>query len=112
MIRVVIEGVIENAIKYSNQDGTVKLSLATENEDTLLFSIHNNGISIPEAEQPHIFNKFFRAPNAKSSVLSGSGLGLFIAKNIVTQHHGSISFQSSKEAGTTFFIRLPLLPKA
>jgi signal transduction histidine kinase len=108
MIRVILQGVIENAIKYSNEGGTVLISRDVHGDaGQIVISIHNDGISIAEADQPHIFDKFFRAPDVKEAKIPGSGLGLFIARTMLEQQKGAISFESKPETGTTFFITIP-----
>ncbi len=110
MMRVALQSVIENAIKYSRKNGTVSISIQTAvDPSTINISIHDNGIGINEADKPHIFERFYRAPNAKETENIGSGLGLFICKNILKQHWGSISFESTDDRGTTFFLTIPLL---
>lgn len=107
MIRVVIECLIENAIKYSTQAGAVTITIEEKN-NMIVVSVHNNGIVIDEKDKDHIFQKFFRAETVKDAQIPGSGLGLFIAHSIVEQHKGTLSFVSSKEAGTTFSVSLPV----
>lgn len=106
MMRVVIQNLIENAIKYSSEGDKVFCSMRINN-DSLELSVRDTGIGIPEAEQKNIFNKFYRADNAKQKELVGSGLGLYTVKNIVESHKGKIWFESSSE-GTTFFVVLPI----
>lgn len=106
MIRVVIQNLIENAIKYSVSGDKVFCSIHTT-EDTFELSIRDTGIGIPKEEQVNIFGKFFRAENAKEKESVGSGLGLYTVKNIIEKHSGSIKFESSTE-GSTFFVTLPL----
>jgi signal transduction histidine kinase len=109
MIRVVLEGIIENAIKYSNPEDKILITIGRNTENnTLTICIHDNGIGIKEEDKIHIFSKFFRAENAKKEETPGSGLGLFIAQNILQQHGGSISFESTENSGTTFFVTLPI----
>ncbi len=107
MVRVVFESVIENAIKYSNADGAVLISIEAKEDSAVCVAVHNTGLSIAESDKPHIFEKFFRTQEAKDREDFGSGLGLFIAHSMLSQHQGSLSFESSPENGTTFFITLP-----
>ena len=72
------------------------------------FSIKDTGIGIPITEQKKIFIKFFRAANAIIKETEGSGLGLFIVKNIIEAHNGKIWFESEEKKGTTFFFTLPI----
>ncbi len=108
-LRVVLQNLVENAIKYSKDGGKVFLSLAS-NDGKLKLSVKDNGIGIPEDVQPQIFKKFYRAPNAEKWQTVGSGLGLFMVKKIIERHNGKIWFESTENEGTTFYIELPLAP--
>lgn len=108
-IRVVIQNLIENGIKYSNHGDRVIISVNTH-DNVVELSVKDTGIGIPEAEQPAIFNKFFRADNAKAKDTIGSGLGLYTTKQIVEKHGGTMRFESKEHGGTTFFVTLPLTP--
>jgi signal transduction histidine kinase len=107
MIRVVIQNLIENAIKYSNPHGKVFLSLKHV-DNTVEISVHDTGIGIKDEDKASIFTKFYRAPNAIQKDSIGSGLGLFTTKNIVEKHKGKIWFEDASGGGTTFFVSLPL----
>ena len=107
MIRVVIQNLIENSIKYSNTNGKVFVSLKQKDNDALI-SVYNTGIGIKEKDKENIFTKFFRAPNAIEKDPVGSGLGLFTTKNIVEKHHGKIWFESNDNGEITFFVTLPI----
>ncbi len=107
MLRVVFQNLIENAIKYSDKDDKIFISLKQKEGDVEI-SIRDTGIGIKKGEQEKIFTKFFRGSNAIEKEANGSGLGLFAAKNIIEHHKGKIWFQSNIESGTTFFITLPI----
>ncbi len=107
-IKLVIQNLLENAIKYSKKGSTIKINIKN-NKKYLIFSIQDNGYGIPTEEQRKIFTKFFRGSNIKKIDTDGSGLGLFVIKNIIEGHNGSISFKSDgKNKGTTFYFRLPI----
>lgn len=106
-IRVVVQNLIENAIKYSNKDGRVVIN-ASKEDSTALVSVHDNGIGIGQTEQSKIFDKFFRAENAKKQDSIGSGLGLYTTKRIIEKHNGKIWFESNDGDGTTFYFKIPL----
>ncbi len=107
MIRVVIQNLIENAVKYSNKGGKVVISIHHTSEGVEI-SVHDTGIGIELSEQASIFQKFYRTEEAKTKEFIGSGLGLFTTKNIVERHKGKIWFESKgKDQGTTFFVILP-----
>lgn len=101
--------ILDNAVKYTPRGGAVSVSFE-EKPGILAISVHDNGIGIPEKEQPFIFNRFFRAKNAVLRVTEGSGLGLYIAKNIADHHHAAIRFTSSENVGSTFAVEFPLAP--
>jgi signal transduction histidine kinase len=106
MIRVVLQNLIENGIKYSRANDKVTISIS-QTEDTVEIKVHDTGIGIDLVDQGNIFGKFFRASNAIEKDHIGSGLGLFTTKNIVERHKGKIWFDSSPTSGTTFFVVLP-----
>lgn len=109
MMRVVLQNLLENAIKYSRPKDKVFVSLKVNLEPrSLEMSVHDTGIGIKTEDQSKIFEKFFRADNAIAKDYVGSGLGLFTTKNIVERHNGKIWFESSEGAGTTFFVTLPI----
>lgn len=121
-IRMVLENLIDNAIKYTPQGGRVNVKLSDSRlnsaEAALEISISDSGIGIPEEEGHRVFHKFFRAANAIKSEPDGSGLGLFIAHDIIEKHRGTVWFESrygeglpAGRQGTTFFFTLPLHQK-
>lgn len=107
MIIVVIQNLLENAIKYSNEGGKVFVSLKQDGSDAII-SVRDTGIGVKEEDKENIFKKFYRAPNAVEKEIIGSGLGLFTTKNIVERHKGKIWFDSTAGKGTTFFVSLPI----
>ena len=106
MIRVVFQNLVENSIKYSHEHGKAVITLG-QNENGVLISVRDTGITISKEDQTHIFEKFYRTENAKQKDAIGSGLGLYTTKKIVENHKGMIWFESD-EKGTTFFVTLPL----
>lgn len=109
MIRVVFQNLIENAMKYSNEGDKVILS-AKEKEGMVEISVRDTGIGIDDKTKEKIFEKFYRADNAKEKDPVGSGLGLFTTKTIVEHHKGKIWFESNGGgSGTTFYFSLPIL---
>ena len=107
MIRVVFQNLIENAIKYSGENGKVFISLKQQ-DNSVQISVRDTGIGIKNEDKDNIFKKFFRAPNAKEKEIIGSGLGLFTTKNIIEKHGGKIWFENDRDEGTTFFVLLPI----
>ena len=106
-LRIVLENLIENAIKYNNQNGKVFISIK-EIEKMIQVSIKDTGIGISTLGQSRIFEKFFRDENAEKKEAMGSGIGLFDTKKIIEEHGGKIYFESKQGNGTTFFFRLPI----
>jgi len=105
-LRQVLDNVVGNAIKYSHANGEVKISLHSE-EDQVILQVTDQGPGIPPADQPHIFDKFYRGSNITSNV-AGSGLGLAIVKTIVENHQGRIWLESALGKGSSFTIVLPV----
>jgi PAS domain S-box-containing protein len=106
-VRHVITNLIDNAIKYSKQDGRIEVS-CIKDKSGVVFFVRDNGIGIPQEQQKRLFEKFFRADNAVLSETDGTGLGLYIVKAIVEAHDGKVWFESVENKGTTFYIKLPL----
>ncbi|HUQ29903.1 MAG TPA: HAMP domain-containing sensor histidine kinase [Candidatus Paceibacterota bacterium] len=106
-IRAVFQNLIENAISYSPAGSAVTVVVRKE-EKNVLITVSDQGIGIPKGEEGEIFSRLYRAKNARLARPDGSGLGLYIAKNIVTLHGGTIRFESVENKGTTFFVTLPL----
>ncbi len=103
-----IHGIIHNAMKYTKDGGEIKIKTEIF-DDKVKIKISDNGIGIPKSEQSKIFSKFFRAENAKKLHENGSGLGMFITKNVISKHGGNISFTSEEDKGTTIEIILPII---
>lgn len=102
---------LDNAIKYSDPGARVDVSIGDE-EDFLAVRIKDTGVGIPEDDLPQLFERFYRVNKDRSRATGGSGLGLSIAKEIVTLHGGDISVESKVGAGSTFTIRLPKSPSS
>ncbi len=108
-IRLVLQNFLDNAMKYTSK-GRVTLSLeASDDGEEVKFTVSDTGVGIPEDQQKRLFNKFFRAANVQRMDTEGSGLGLFIAKNIVEAHGGEVGFSSKAGEGSVFFFTLPAL---
>lgn len=106
-IKLVIENLLDNAIRYTFPGGKVTISIELlENE--IEFKIEDAGMGISKDEQPRVFTKFFRGANAIRMETEGSGLGLFVTKNIVEAHGGRIWFEAEERKGSTFYFTLPL----
>jgi signal transduction histidine kinase len=105
-LNLVLQNLLHNAVKYSPDGGSVIIRAWPETGKTL-FSVSDSGIGIPLADQPFLFDRFFRASNATKEHLGGLGIGLFLAKEIVTRHGGTISVESCEGQGSTFTVGLP-----
>lgn len=106
-MRLVIQNLLDNAIKFTTPGGKVVVTLDSD-KDKIYFSVTDSGVGIPASQQKRIFSKFFRADNVVRMQTDGSGLGLFIVKNVIDQHQGRIWFESIEGKGTTFIISLPI----
>ena len=102
----VIDNILNNAIKYSPDGGTITVSMKTT-DTQLIVSISDQGLGIPKKDLPLIFDRFYRVDKARSRAQGGTGLGLSIAKEIVKQHNGFIWAKSEYGKGSTFTIVLP-----
>jgi len=106
-IRQMLDNLLGNALKYTPVGGEINISITLE-ADQLLLQIADTGPGIPPADQPHIFEKFYRGSNVSTNVI-GSGLGLAIVKSIVETHHGRIWVDSVYGKGSTFTVVLPTI---
>ncbi len=109
---IAVANLIDNAIRYNLKNGEVEVELKKNlSNNSLQIKIKDTGIGIPKKNFDKIFDKFYRAENAIKIEPNGSGLGLYITKNIIENHNGKIIFESIENRGTTFYISLPLTPK-
>ena len=107
-LRQIVTDLVENAVKYSPGGGTVRVS-ARRRDDSVEVSVDDEGIGIPQSEQGRIFAKFYRAESSGRDLASGgTGLGLFIAKELLAAMHGRISVRSAEGEGSTFVFSLPV----
>lgn len=106
-IQQVVMNFSDNAIYYSKENSKITLSLKKVG-DFVEFKVIDTGIGVPKAEQQHLFNKFFRATNARRARPDGTGVGLFLAKKVIDDHGGKILFESKEGKGSTFGFRLPI----
>lgn len=106
-IRLAIQNLIENAICYTPKGGDVTV-LINYDKMNVEITVRDTGIGIPKKELNSLFTKFFRASNAKKTGAKGTGLGLYITKNIVEKHKGKIWVESREGKGSVFRISLPI----
>ena len=108
-IVLVLQNLLDNAIKYTPEFGQIKIEVKVLDKGKVLkVSIKDQGVGIPKADQPKLFSKFFRAANAVRIETEGTGLGLFIAKNIIKKHQGEIGINSEEGKGTEAYFTLPI----
>ena len=103
-----VSNLVENAIKYNHENGWVHVSLNADHK-YFFVKVEDSGIGIPEQDQAHIFERFYRVDKSHSREMGGTGLGLAIARNAVLVHRGSIKVYSNEGEGTTFTVRIPLI---
>jgi len=106
-MRLAVQNLLNNAISYTPSGGEVTISLKYD-KDKIEVAVKDTGIGIPQDQQERVFSKFFRATNAIRKETKGTGLGLYIAKNIIEAHGGKIWFESKEDKGSTFYFTLPV----
>ncbi|MBE5868846.1 MAG: two-component sensor histidine kinase [Lachnospiraceae bacterium] len=106
-ITLAITNLVENAIKYNNEHGWVKVILDADHQEVLI-EVTDSGIGIPEEALAHIYERFYRVDKSHSREIGGTGLGLSITRNVVLMHRGTISVSSTMGEGTCFKVAIPL----
>lgn len=104
------DNLINNAMKYTTESGTITVKLLKD-EETAELQVSDTGIGISPKYQNRVFERFYRVDKARSQSLGGTGLGLSIVKNIAEKHSGSVSVESRLGSGSTFIFRIPLKKK-
>ena len=97
----------DNAIKYTPENGHIAVRLAQSGAN-VLFAVMDDGIGIPEEDQKHIFERFYRVDKARSRATGGTGLGLSIVRQLAAMHGGTVSVSSQPGQGATFTVTLPM----
>jgi signal transduction histidine kinase len=105
-IEEVINNLVQNAIKYTPEGGTVDLQVYSDDIEFRIIVL-DSGFGIPEDDLPHIFEEFFRASNIKNEIKDGTGLGLSLVKAIIDRHLGTIQVESNVGRGSRFTVNLP-----
>ena len=106
-LTLAISNLVENAIKYNNDHGYVKLSLDADHQ-FFTITVEDNGLGIPQESVEHIFERFYRVDKSHSREIGGTGLGLAITRNAILMHRGSIKVESEEGVGTTFIVKVPV----
>jgi len=108
-IEQVISNLISNAIKYSPAGGMIEVTINEESEaQTALLSVRDHGIGIPAHQQSLVFGRFARADNARAYGIGGTGLGLYLCRELTERQGGQIWFESTEGQGSIFFVSLPM----
>jgi signal transduction histidine kinase len=103
----VLQNLIQNAIKYSSPGAPVALRVERRG-DTACVAVVDQGMGIPQEALSQLFQRFYRAPNVDEHQISGMGIGLYVVKEIITLHNGTVAVESIEGQGSTFTICLPL----
>ena len=106
-IEQVVVNILSNAVKYTPSGGHIRLSACAVPGNRVRITVEDDGVGIPAADVPRLFERFYRVDKARSRAAGGTGLGLAIAKEIVEQHEGKIALASEYGKGTTVTITLP-----
>lgn len=106
-MKIAIKNIFDNALKYTPPGGKVSISLERD-EKEIEVQVQDTGVGIPQEQQEKVFTKFFRGANIIKIETEGTGLGLFISKNIIEAHGGRIWFESEEGKGSTFYFTIPV----
>ncbi len=124
LLRIIIQNLLSNAVKYTSENGKIAINVrrATladhpphkthSHKESILISISDTGFGIPKTQQTHIFEKLFRADNARVKDVEGSGLGLYLVQQILLRLGGNIWFESTENVGSTFYVTIPINTKS
>jgi signal transduction histidine kinase len=107
--RQVLVNLVENAIKYSPDGGEVMVTLTEESGSRARIEVSDRGLGVPQAERERIFAKFYRLDPGLRRGVGGTGLGLYISRELVERMHGSLWAEPRPGGGSTFVVELPLL---
>ena len=105
-IKLALQNLIDNAVRYTPKKGKVTVELDCDRKEVMI-SVKDTGVGIPKDQQERVFSKFFRGVNVLRMEVEGSGLGLFITKNVIEAHGGKVWFDSKEGEGTVFSVTIP-----
>ena len=106
-LALAFSNLVENAVKYNRKNGWVRVMLDADHQFFTL-EVSDSGIGIPEQEQEHVFERFYRVDKSHSKEIGGTGLGLAITRNAILMHRGAVKVTSVEGEGTTFTVKIPL----
>jgi two-component system, OmpR family, sensor histidine kinase CiaH len=106
LLQIMVNNLLENAVKYSPKNTTITVIAKQEGGD-IVISVSDEGAGIPEEEKKRIFRRFYRIGNERTRATKGTGLGLYLCKKIVRDHRGVITVSNNQPSGSIFTIRLP-----
>lgn len=107
-LRQVVDNILSNAVKYNVAYGRIDVTLRATSGGTAELRVHDTGRGMTDAEQSHLFDRFYRADSVRNSAVHGSGLGLSISRDIVHQHGGDLRLESARGKGTTAIMTVPM----
>jgi len=110
-LRQVLYNLIGNALKYTAKGGSVSVNVKADGKQ-LLFSVNDTGIGISEDEAERIFERFYRAKDPRVEKITGTGLGLTLAREVIRLHGGDVTVESELNKGSTFTLTLPIVSEA
>ena len=123
LLRIIIQNLLSNSVKYTSKNGKIAINVrratvtdhpphkAHSYKERILIAVSDTGFGIPKAQQARIFEKLFRADNARVKDVEGSGLGLYLVQQIINRLDGQIWFESTENIGTTFYVTIPINTK-
>ncbi len=107
-MRIIMENLLENALQYTVGEGKEINVVINNDKNSLNIKVSDSGIGIPGSEQSKVFSEFYRASNARKTLSSGSGIGLYMCYEYVKAHNGTIRLESKENVGSTFYVTIPI----
>ena len=109
-MKIVVKNIVDNAVRYTLPNGKISITIKSDKKE-IEIRIQDTGLGIPQNQQGEVFTRFFRGANIMKIDTEGTGLGLYLTKNIIEAHGGRIWFESKENKGTTFYFTIPLKEK-